>query len=173
MQKKDMYFLGKVLRPKGNSGEVKVFLDVDHPGEYQNLDAVFIEKRRDLVPYFIDSIHIESSKANIKFQDVDTADEAATLSGLLLYLPLDTLPQRSGNKFYFHEIIGFEVIDATLGTLGIIQDVLELPNNPLFQVVHKGKEILIPVSDEFIRAVDRDHKKLNMDLPEGLVDIYL
>lgn len=173
MQKEDMYFLGKIIRPKGNKGEVKAYLDVDRVEDYQSLDAVFIEKRRDLVPYFIERIHFEQQKANIKFQDVNSADEAAELSGLLMYLPLSTLPERTGNKFYYHEVAGFSIRDRVSGDIGIIEKVVDLPNNPLFQVRHSNKDILIPISDEFIITVDREKRLIEMNLPEGLIDIYL
>jgi 16S rRNA processing protein RimM len=173
MQKEDMYFLGKIIRPKGNKGEVKAYLDVDRAEDYKSLDAVFIEKRRDLVPYFIERIHFEQQKANIKFQDVNSAEEAAELSGLLIYLPLSTLPERTGNKFYYHEVVGFSIIDRVSGDIGIIEKVVDLPNNPLFQVRYSNKDILIPVSDEFIITVDRKKRQIEMNLPEGLIDIYL
>ena len=173
MLREDMYFLGKIIRPKGNKGEVKAYLDVDRVEEYQSLDAVLIEKRRDLVPYFVERIHFEQQKANIKFQDVNSSEEAAELSGLNMYLPLNTLTERTGNKFYFHEVVGFSIRDRVAGDIGIIEKVIDMPNNPLFQVRYSNKDILIPISDEFIIAVDRENRRIDMNLPDGLLDIYL
>ena len=70
-----------------------------------------------------------------------------------LYLPLSNLPKLTGNRFYFHEVIGFKVIDDRLGEIGICKDFMELTNNPLMQVDHDGSEILIPASQQFVTKV--------------------
>jgi 16S rRNA processing protein RimM len=90
-----------------------------------------------------------------------------------LSLPLVLLPKLKGNKFYFHEVSGFMVIDDVHGILGMISKVLELPNNPLFSIDHDGKEILIPIADEIIKKVDRRSRTIHIKAPEGLVDLYL
>jgi len=51
--------------------------------------------------------------------------------------------------------------------------VLEYPNQALFQVFRDGKEILIPIQDEIITAVNREKKQILIDAPEGLIDLYL
>lgn len=79
----------------------------------------------------------------------------------------------SGNQFYFHEVVGFKVVDELKGEIGICQDFLEVSNNPIMQVDHDGTEILIPASQQFITGVDRENKILSIQAPEGLIDVYL
>jgi 16S rRNA processing protein RimM len=83
------------------------------------------------------------------------------------------LPKLSGNKFYFHEVIGFEVEDQRLGVVGTIQSINDSTAQPLFEVLHGGIEILIPMIDHFLVTIDRDNKKVVMNLPEGLIEMYL
>ncbi len=173
MQEDDFYYLGKILRAKGTQGEVKVSLDVDMPEEYKDLKAVFVEKRNDLVPYLIENIQLQLNKANIKFQDVTSAQQAGELAGCSMFLPIDTLPLLKGNKFYYHEVTGFDVIDKTHGNIGIIEQVLDFPNNPLFQIKYKEKEILIPITDDIVTRVDRVKKQIRISAPEGLIEIYI
>ncbi len=90
-----------------------------------------------------------------------------------MYLPLSSLPKLTGNRFYFHEVIGFKVIDDRLGEIGTCKEFMELTNNPLMQVDHDGTEILIPASQQFVTKVDRENKTLYVTTPEGLVDLYL
>ena len=87
--------------------------------------------------------------------------------------PLSQLPPLDGNRFYFHEVIGFTVIDERLGEIGTCQDFLEVSNNPIMQVNHNGTEILIPASQQFVTKVDRENRILHVSTPEGLVEIYL
>ena len=90
-----------------------------------------------------------------------------------MYLPLKMLPKLTGNKFYFHEVIGFEVEDKRLGFVGEIQSINDSSAQPLFEVLNDGVEILIPMIDHFLVKIDRENKKVIMDLPEGLIEMYL
>ncbi|MBN1650900.1 MAG: 16S rRNA processing protein RimM [Bacteroidales bacterium] len=175
MEKEACYYLGKITRTNGNKGGLSIFLDVDDPQEYQGLDAVFIEIKKQLIPYFIDEIKIHNSKntALVYFEDVNDVEHAAQLSNCNLYLPLASLPKLEGNKFYFHEVVDFLLIDQQFGAIGKINQILEYPNQALFQTFYKEKEILIPINDLFIKKVDRTKKEILLDLPEGLIDVYI
>ncbi len=106
MNTADCFYLGNITKPFGYKGEVDIFLDVDEPQNYATLDAVFVELRGQLIPYFIDDIRLKNNHAVVRFQDVNT-DNVQALIGAKLYLPLAALPKLRGNKFYFHEVIGF------------------------------------------------------------------
>jgi len=171
----DCYYLGYVSKTFGFKGDVTIFLDVDDPSVYQNLESVFIDIDGKLVPFFINSIalHPNRSEAVVSFQDVVNMDKACSLTGAGLYLPLQLLPKLEGNAFYFHEIVGFEAIDVQRGLLGTITSVLEFPGNPLLQIMVGKKEVLVPANDAFIHALDRKNKKIFLNTPEGLIDLYL
>ena len=149
-----------------------MFLDVDAPEDYLGLDSAFVEVKGQLVPYFFHLDNLNGNKAVATFEDL-TPDQANALVGHSLYLPLDLLPKLEGNKFYFHEVVGFRVIDEEKGDIGILEQVIEYPAQPLFQVMKNGVEVLIPVIDEVIKKVDRDNKALYITAPKGLIDLYL
>lgn len=175
MKKEECYYLGKVTKPNGYLGGLNIYLDVDTPHEYSGLDAVFIENRNSLIPYFIKKLTIHNSKntAVVYFEDIEDFDSAQQLVNRHLYLPLSTLPKLEGKKFYFHEIIGFNIIDKEKGLLGACKEVLDYPNQSLFQVFYQNKEILIPINDDIIESIDRKKKEILVKLPEGLLDVYL
>ncbi|MCQ2297066.1 MAG: ribosome maturation factor RimM [Bacteroidales bacterium] len=173
MTKDECFYIGRITKPFGVKGQVIFFLDVDDPSEYAELDSVLVETKNGLVPYFIEELNFSSSnKAIVTFEDL-TPDESASLVGRELYLPLDVLPKLEGNKFYFHEVEGFEVVDVEKGPIGRLETVIEYPAQPLFQIMNSGKEILIPVIDEVIKNVDRENKTLLIEAPKGLIDLYL
>ena len=167
------FFLGKIIRTHGYKGGLKAVLDVDEPQEYQELDVVFVDMKGQLVPWMVENIHLEKNKANLKLKDLNTMEAAEKLVHSALYLPVELLPKLRGNKFYYHEVAGFKVIDANRGNLGVIDRVIELPNNPLLAVKYQDKEILLPINDDIIRKVDRKKKLIEVNAPEGLIDIYL
>jgi 16S rRNA processing protein RimM len=174
MNKADFYYLGKISKPFGNKGQLVVFLDVDDPGNYSNLESVFLDLDGEWVPFLITDVEIQSGrKALFRFEDVNTTSEAAPYTGRDMYLPLKSLPPLKGKKFYYHEVEGFAVIDAVHGNIGKLIRVMDLPRQVLLQVQHGEKEILIPLVDEVIQKVDRKKKELHILAPEGLIDIYL
>jgi 16S rRNA processing protein RimM len=174
MQKKDCFYLGKIAKKFSYKGEVLIWLDTDEPELYEEMESVFVEYNNNLVPFFIESSSIHKNDfLRVRFEDVKTESEADDLLGHEVYLPLTMLPKLEGDKFYFHEVIGFEIEDKHLGIVGIIESVNDTSAQPLFEVKKGDVEILIPMIDQFLVKVDRENKKILMDLPEGLVDMYL
>jgi 16S rRNA processing protein RimM len=174
MIKDDFYYLGKILKTHGNKGHVQIHLDVDDPETYQNTESVYLDLHGERIPFFISGLELKHNrKAIVKFQDFDSLEDAESLQGLQMYLPITELPALKGNRFYYHEIIGFHVSDQHHGDIGVINDILELPHQALFQIIFGEKEILIPIVDEIIKKVDRRKKILMIEAPAGLIEIYL
>lgn len=174
MNSEDFYYLGKILKTYGNKGQVMVFLDVDDPGDYQELVSVYLDLHGERIPFFIASMEMKHNrKAVVQFQDFETLEDAESLQGLEMFLPITGLPELKGNRFYYHEIKGFRVVDLHHGDVGVIEDILELPHQSLLQIRNGAKEILVPIVDEIIRKVDRKKKILEIEAPQGLIEIYL
>ena len=174
MRKDECFYLGKIAKKFSFKGEVLIFLDTDEPELYQNLESVFIEYNKNLVPFFIENSNLHKGDfLRVKFEDVDDEAEADAIMGCEIYLPLNMLPKLEGNKFYFHEVIGFEIEDLRLGVFGKIVSINDTSAQPLFEVINGNVEILVPMIDQFLVKIDRENKKVIMDLPEGLVELYL
>lgn len=171
--KNEYYYLGHITKPFGIKGQLCCYFDTDEPEKYANLDAVFIDLDDEKLPYLIEDIQYRGANTFvIKFADVDE-DEAKGLVKAELYLPLSELPPLTGNKFYFHEVIGFKVIDEEKGAVGTCQDFIDISHHPIMQIDHDGVEVLIPAIDEIFKKVDRENKTIYIQAPEGLIDVYL
>ncbi|MCB0465784.1 MAG: 16S rRNA processing protein RimM [Aequorivita sp.] len=174
MQKENCFYLGKIVKKYSFKGELLIKLDTDEPELFTKMESVFVEQHKSLIPFFIENSSLHKSELlRVKFEEVDNEQDADALIGAALYLPLDFLPKLSGNQFYYHEIIGFTVEDASFGSIGTITGVNDTTAQALFEIDHNGKEVLIPINDEFIEKVDRASKTIFLTTPEGLIDIYL
>jgi len=174
MQKEDCFYLGKVVSKYSFKGEVLVKIDTDEPEIYENMESVFVSIGNNLVPFFIDRCRLhKSTLLRIDFEEVKDEASADRIMGALLYLPLTMLPKLSGNKFYFHEVIGFTLLDKVHGDIGLIKAVNDSSSQVLFEAKKGDKELLIPITDEIITKVDREAKTIYVTTPEGLVDLYL
>ena len=174
MKKEDCFYLGKIVKKYSFKGEVLAKLDTDEPDIYENLDAIFLELRNNLVPFFIEHSQLHKSELlRIKFEDVDAEADADAIMKSGLYLPLDLLPKLKGDKFYFHEVIGFTIEDTNFGKVGVIKAINDSTAQALFEIDREGTEVLIPMNDELIVKVDRENKTILVETPEGLIDLYL
>ena len=174
MRKEDCFYLGKIAKKFSFKGEVLVYLDTDEPELYEDLESVFVEINKTLVPFFIETGSIHKDKfLRVRFEDVKNEEEADAIMGSEIYLPISMLPELEGTQFYYHEVIGFDVIDLIRGNIGQIVAINDSGAQPLFEIDKNGTEILIPVIDDFIIALDRKNKTITLETPDGLVDLYL
>ena len=174
MKKEDCFYLGKIVRKYSFNGELLIKLDTDEPELYEDLDALFVDVRGNLIPFFIESSQLHKSDLlRVQFEDVTTEADADALLKSDVYLPLALLPKLEGNKFYFHEVIGFTINDKNYGKVGIIKSINDSTAQALFEVENNGNEILIPMNDEFVLEVNRKNKTILVETPEGLIDLYL
>ncbi|MBW7870979.1 MAG: 16S rRNA processing protein RimM [Flavobacteriia bacterium] len=173
MQKEDCYYLGKITKKHGFKGNLILHLETDEPELYQNMESVFIETNGMLVPFFFETIGPHSkNKLLVKFEDL-TPEEAEKLVNRSVWLPLDTLPELEDDAFYYHEIIGYKVIDSRKGEIGLIKNVNDSGIQALFEIDFDGKQILIPVVDDWILEVNKDEKFIRIETPDGLIELYL
>jgi 16S rRNA processing protein RimM len=173
MRIEDCYFLGKITRRHGLAGNVILKLDTDQPELYNKLESIFVEINGLLVPFFIaKSSWSKLDALNLAFKNSSEAlvDQAL---GKSVYLPLTTLPQLSGNKFYYHEIIGFNILDENDNDCGVIRSVNDQTAQTYFVTNLDGKEVVIPIIKDWILEVDREERIIKMRLPEGLIDVFL
>lgn len=165
--------LGHIVKTHGIKGQVVAFFDVDFPEDYEDLESVFLEQQGRLVPFFIATMEAQQKgRFIIKFEDINTIEQAEKLRNTALYLPLDELPELEDDQFYFHDVIGYTVVDANYGDLGIVKEFYDLPQQQLMAMEYLGQEMLIPVIDEIFLRADHDTKKLHINLPEGLLEVY-
>ncbi|QDA60970.1 ribosome maturation factor RimM [Hymenobacter jejuensis] len=173
----DCYLLGSIVKPHGLKGLMVAFLDVDELDTYRKMKSVFLELPTapgKLTSFGVERVQPQTDdRALLKLQGIDTIEAAEPLRNANLYRALEELPALGEDQFYFHDVIGYVVVDEQLGELGIVEAFYELPQQDLMAMRYKGKEVLIPVVDELISHADEDEKKIYVNLPEGLLDIYL
>jgi len=174
MRKEECFYLGKVVKKYSFKGEVIIKLDTDEPELYQDLEYVYLEIGKSLIPYFIKkSILQKFNQLRVDFEDVTSETDADNILKTDVYLPLEFLPELTGNQFYFHEVIGFTLEDENFGAVGKIKAINDKTAQALFIVEKDDKEILIPMVDDFIKKIDRKNKKVIVNTPKGLIEMYL
>lgn len=160
----------------GIKGQLRTKMDVFDIQEYKTQKELFLAKRgsTDVVSYKVNSIEIRNdNEMVISLEGIDTREKATEMVGYTLYLHESKLPKLKGNKFYYFEVIGFTIQDEVLGTLGTITNIYDMPAQDLIAMSYKNKEVLIPITDDFVLSPDRENKILHTKLPEGLLEVYI
>ena len=174
MRKEDCFYLGKIVRKHSFRGEVVIKLDTDEPELYQEMESVFVDLGNNLIPFFIEKSGLhKGNQLRVKFEGISSEEEADSILKSDIYLPIDLLPKLSGNKFYFHEVIGFSIVDVNYGEVGTLVHINDKAAQPLFEIEKNDAVIFIPMIDDFIKKVDRDNKTIQVETPEGLIELYL
>jgi len=174
MDKQDCFYLGTITSKYSFKGELLIYLDVDHPEEYTNLESIFVEIQQKLIPFFIEKSQFHKSQLlRVKLEDVDQEIDADELIKKGVYLPLNQLPKLPDDEFYFHEVIDFTTSDVNFGHIGKIKAINDQSSQAFFLVEHKDQIIPIPIVKKFIDKLDKEGKHISFNLPDGLIAMNL
>ena len=172
MDIKETFYIGYITKTRGLKGEMQLYFEFEDYAELE-LDVLFVEISKKLVPYFVDSVKIHNnSTAYLNLEDVDHVDKAHPLIRKKVYLPLDKMPERDPDDFRYSDFVGYLVVDEQEGEIGEIIAVQELPQQFMAVVDFDGKELLFPLNEELILGIDDEEQVLEVELPEGLIDLY-
>jgi 16S rRNA processing protein RimM len=173
----ECFELGFIVKPHALKGQMSAQLDVDDAATYDKLKTVYLAlpaAPTKLLPYQVERVNPQVGlRVLLKLRGIDRIEEAEPLRGAKLWLPLSELPELGEAQFYFHDVIGFQVIDEKEGALGVVENFYEFPQQDVLAMRYQGQEVLLPVVDELVSHADMEKKQLFVNMPEGLLDIYL
>jgi 16S rRNA processing protein RimM len=173
MTKEEAFYIGYFTKTKGLKGEVQLYFEFDNY-EALDLEVLFADMNGKMVPFFVQSHKLYPNSTGLfYFDDLDHIDKAQALVKRKVYMPLSKMPERGEDDFTYNDLKGFTVSDETYGELGEILEVNEYPQQFVATVLYKEKEILFPLNEDMIVEIDEDEKTLLVNLPEGLLDLYL
>ena len=169
ISEQDVYKIGRLGKTHGVKGELTLLFEDD---VFDRADADYLVLRVDgiLVPFFIQEYRFRSdSVAIMKFEDIDTQQRAAELTGCDVFFPRALTPADDEEELTLAFLVGFDIVDVATGkTVGTIAAVDDTTVNMLFEL---NDGTLIPAADELITDIDTDHRRVTMRLPDGLLDL--
>lgn len=164
----ETYKIGTLTRTHGIGGELSMNF-TDDVWDRADADYVFLEVDGIQVPFFLEGWRFRSdSVALLKFQDIDSSEDANEYVGADVYFPHSLTPEPDEDEEYtWRHFTGWQVVDAQAGPIGIIDYVEDSTVNTIFCV--DGK--LVPANEDFIERIDAKERIVYMTLPEGLLDL--
>ena len=169
----DHFKIATIAKTKGLKGEMQLYLDFDGLADIK-FNTVFVDMGGKLVPYFVNGFKpAPKNTAYLLLEDIDTIEKASALLKKDVYLPNKLKPKKKKEEFTLKDLKGFTAIDELHGELGEITDVQEYPQQTIASLRYKNREVLFPLNRQFIKGIDVEGGEIYLDLPEGLLDIYL
>ena len=166
IKESDVYKIGRLGRPHGVKGEITMQVDDD---VFDRTDADYVILRVDgiLVPFYMEDYRFRSdTSALIKFEDVDTVEQARELTNCDVLFLRDQADQ--ADDYTWSYFVGFTLVDADSGQpVATIDAVDDSTINVLFTL---SNGYLVPAADDLIAAVDHDQHRISMHLPQGLFE---
>jgi len=168
------YFkIGKLVASFGLKGELVLKHTLGKKTSLKGLTTIFTEDRnKSFFPWFIESAKIKNEEeVFLKLEGIDSKEAASPLSRREVWLPEPDFKKYAAKSAPV-SLLGYMIINEK-EPLGEILEIIEQPHQLLCRLEVKGKEVLIPLHEESLEKVDHKNKKVNVVLPDGLLDIYL
>ena len=165
--------IGFISKPHGFNGDLTFAINYGDAEGYEKVKFFFIELEGKPVPFNVEEIKIHRSDLVAKLEDVNTEADAKKLTGKKIYLEESDANMLPHDEINWNSLIGYSVIEKKFGSLGQLNGIEEYPQQIIAHCIVKGKEVLFPLNEDFILKIDAKKKELYLNLPEGLLDVYL
>lgn len=163
--------IGKVQKPHGVKGEVRVQPLTEHPDRFKRLRRVFLTSpagvQRECA---VTAVRYQNEAPLLLLTACDTPEKARELNGWLVQVPAEEAVPLPEGRYYWFELIGMEVESDAGERLGRIVDIFPTGSNDVYVMQMGDREIYLPATREVIRQVDKKAKRMVIHVLEGLLD---
>ena len=168
------YFkIGKFVAAYGLKGELVLKHELGKKTSLKGLQTIFIEEKKEsFLPWFIESTKIKNEKeVFVKLEGVASREAATKLTQKEVWFTDADIKKFSAKSSPIN-LLGYTIVNNKQ-PVGEILEIIEQPHQLLCRVEIKGKEALIPLHENFLQGINHAKKQVNVELPEGLIEIYL
>lgn len=164
--------IGAITQPHGIYGEVRVHLFNPDSNTLFEVEELWLRMpgRKTLEPCQIVEARDHTKGVLLKLEGCDTRNQAETKRKAELYVAQANLPQLEEGEFYFYQLEGMPVFSTQGEALGEISRVMPGAAQDLLVLSYKGREVMIPIVDEFVHQIDIENKRIEIHVIPGLLD---
>jgi 16S rRNA processing protein RimM len=172
MSADDLLLVGIIARPHGLRGSVIVNPETDFADErFKVGEELLVGPAERTQPRRIVAVRGHQGRVIVDLEGVESMDDAEALAGQELWMPaaaLGPLPERT---YYRHDLVGCEVLDTHDTVIGRVTKVEGTLDRSYLIIPRRGGEMMIPMVEGILVAVDIAHRRIVVDPPEGLLDL--
>jgi 16S rRNA processing protein RimM len=162
--------LGVISKPHGLKGALNIIVNPGLARYVAQDNPLFIDMDGQRVPFFVQEIsEVADDHFIVKLEFITSLEEAKSYTGKKVYLEEGT--GKGSHEVDPGMLIGYRAIDRSRDFEAVVHDFIDQDRNPLLVLDADGKELLVPMADELILAIDKKGKVIHLNLPEGLEDL--
>lgn len=171
INKNQLFPIGQINKPHGIHGEMSFGFTAD-VFELEELPFFIFELDGIFVPFVVAEYRLKTASTGIlRLEGLSTDEDARAFSGLQIYILKEFLEVVDDAEIELDYFVGFQLEEKEQGTIGVISEIDRTTDNALFVIQKEDDELLIPVSEEYIKGIDHENKIIVVELPEGLLDL--
>jgi 16S rRNA processing protein RimM len=167
----ELIAVGRILRPQGRRGEVRVELLTDEPRRLGELSDCYLVPPEAGKPVRIETVWFQGPVPVVKLAGTDSIDAARALAGRLLAIPRTAARPLAADRFYPFDLLGCAVRTPDGEALGVIADVNAGPAHDVWVVRTGERQWLLPAVTAMVERVDLENRVVVVTPPEGLVEL--
>ncbi|MDY0360745.1 MAG: ribosome maturation factor RimM [Desulforegulaceae bacterium] len=170
----DYILVGRISGAHGLKGLVTVHSYAENHDLF-GAGSNFYIKKKDCSEFdFFESLNFSIKKNSsliVAFKGIEGRDQAEALKGRDVYIKKNSLPTPEDDSFYWHDLIGMNVIDLEKGEIGRVKNIMRTGSSDILEVKTKTGEVLVPFLKNVIVSVSIKDNIIKVSLPEGLLDL--
>lgn len=163
--------VGRVLRPQGRRGEVRLEPLTDEPGRFRDLRECYLVPPETGERRLVEAVWFQGGVPVLKLAGSENIGDAEALVGRLVSIPRGAARALPRDRFYAFDLIGCAVETREGTTLGVLEDVRAGPGHDLWVVRVGKRECLIPAVSAIVERVDLAARVVVVCPPEGLLEL--
>jgi 16S rRNA processing protein RimM len=168
----DLKVLGTITRSHGLKGAFKVNLHTAGIQPIESEEPVFIQLQGGPVPFFVEECSAASHNVwTMKIEGIDSLEQAEKFIGREIFIEEQRFAGIKTDAT--DELVGYRVIDAEKGDIGLVSGILETAQHPVLEIDQDDKQILVPWVDAIVKDIDDEKRVIQIEAPDGLIDLYI
>jgi 16S rRNA processing protein RimM len=168
----DLVVVARVARPHGRRGEVILNLETDFPEQrFAPGNRLMVRRGAEPEALSVRSVWFMKARPVVGFEGVDSIDDAETLAGRELRIPVEELAELPPGMFYHHDLVGCRVETTAGEAIGTVAAVEGSGEASRLVVETPGGEDLIPLAGEMVPVIDTRARRIVVAAPEGLLGL--
>lgn len=164
--------VGRIRKPHGVFGELKVAVKVDDPDRFYDLDRVFVSRNAEdvnPVELTVTGVRFHRQDALLTFEGYASREKSAELNTQWLFVALEDAVPLEDDELYTFQMIGMDVVTEEGQSIGTVKSIFETGANDVLVVKRDTDEVLIPDIPDVIRKIDVEAKAITVRLLDGLL----
>lgn len=159
--------IGKIHRTHGVQGEVVFLPMTDFPERIRRGKKVLIGEEH--IPAVVKSVREKPPFLLIRFDQYSDETQIEWAKNKFVYVSIHDLPNLPDGEYYFHQLIGLDVVSPENNHIGILREILETGANDVYVIqCENGKEELVPAIPQFVQEILIEEKKIVIKMPEWI-----